>query len=337
MAKSKHNWMVDALLFIGFLLTFFLELTGLEGHQWLGVGIGILALYHLLIHWKWVLSVTRRFFGPTSGQSRLYYFIDWSLMFSGTVIGVSGLLISTWLNIDLANYLLWKNLHVYSSIAGLAVTLIKIGTHWRWIVKTASQHFGLWRQPVHSPAAVPVHLHSPSGTINRREFLQLMGVASLASLISASNLLKFGQQTGQEIILDQTSSTAGPDIIPGSSSCILICDRGCAYPGECRRYVDQNSNGICDLSECLSSDNTSVSQAASSSMAQEHPNDGEITSKSTEECDVICPSGCSYPGECRDYIDNNANGLCDLGECLVSNTSGVAKTSHGGRKHRGGN
>lgn len=341
MSKGKRNWLIDAVLFIGFLLTFFLDLTGLTWHQWLGVGVGIFALYHLLIHWKWVLTVTKRFFGRTSGQSRTYYLIDWSLLLSGGMIGISGLVISTWFNINLDNYPSWKDLHIYSSIAGLVIILIKIATHWRWIVKTASKYFGLWRQPARVPAAVPVHSNSTQGTINRREFLQLMGVASLASLISASNLLEFGQETSQEIIKGQVASAIVPDVAPASSSCTVICDRGCSYPGECRRYVDQNGNGICDLTECLPGGSSSATQPDPSPDSQEQlqqsVTEEHISDATAEEgCVVLCPSACAFPGECKDYIDNNGNNLCDLGECLVSNTLEVATTTHRGRQNRGG-
>ena len=60
MAKNKQNWLIDGVLFLGFLVTFFLDFTGLAWHQWLGILIGSIALYHLLIHWKWVLTVTKR-------------------------------------------------------------------------------------------------------------------------------------------------------------------------------------------------------------------------------------------------------------------------------------
>ena len=340
MSKGKRNWLIDVVLFIGFLLTFFLDLTGLSGHQWLGIGVGIFAFYHLLIHWKWVLTVTKRFFGRTSGKSRLYYLIDWSLLLSGAIIGISGLIISTWFNINLVNYLFWKNIHIYSSIAGLVIILIKIATHWRWIVKTASRYFGIWRQPAHAPALVHPHSSTAPGTMHRREFLQLMGVASLASLISASNLLEFGQETSQEIIKRQTSSALVPDAVPTSSSCTVICDRGCSFPGECRRYIDLNGNGICDLTECPPGESASVSQIDSSPALQEQtqqPVVGEdITYETTEEgCIVLCPSACAFPGECKDYIDSNGNNLCDLGECLVSNTLEVATTTHRGRQYRG--
>ena len=57
--KQKHNWLIDAALFTGFLLSFWLELTGVAVHQWLGIAIGAVAGYHLLKHWAWVKSVTR--------------------------------------------------------------------------------------------------------------------------------------------------------------------------------------------------------------------------------------------------------------------------------------
>jgi hypothetical protein len=339
MSKNKRNWLIDLALFIGFLVTFFLDLTGLEGHQWLGAGVGVLALYHLIVHWKWVLAVTQRFFGRTSGQSRLFYLIDLSLLISVSVTGFSGLVISTWFNLNLTNYLLWKNLHIYSSIAGLGIILIKIATHWRWIVKTASKYFGIWRQPARSPAATPLQTSPASGSMNRREFLQLVGVASLASLISASNLLKFGQETSQEIITDQTSSAFVPDAEPASSTCTILCDRGCSYPGECRRYIDQNGNGICDLTECsqktTGSSNSPETDPSDQIFTEQPEYDESISQNTNEECTVVCPKGCSYPGKCPDYVDLDGNNLCDLGECLVSNIFLASSQTSGGRQRRG--
>ena len=35
-----------------------------------------------------------------------------------------------------------------------------------------------------------------------------------------------------------------------------------------------------------------------------------------EDCIVRCRRGCTFPGECRHYVDDDGNGRCDLGECL---------------------
>lgn len=68
--KQKSNWFVDGILFTGFLIAFFLDLTGVPLHQWLGIFIGTFCSYHLLAHWTWVKAVTRCYFGSTSGQAR---------------------------------------------------------------------------------------------------------------------------------------------------------------------------------------------------------------------------------------------------------------------------
>ncbi len=354
MPKQKRNWLIDAGLFIGYLLTFFLDLTGLWWHQWLGVGVGALALYHLWVHWDWTVNVTKRFFGRTSNQCRLFYVIDWLLVLSYAVILFSGLVISTWFNLELSDYLLWLDYHIYSSIAALIITLVKIGTHWRWIVKTASKYFGLWRQPTLTLAAQPVLNNPHTSTLNRREFLQLMGVVSLTSLISAANLLEFGEEEFSSLITDQITSPNMPsaDNLAASnqinSDCTVICDQGCTYPGQCRRYIDQNNNGICDLTECGSS---ALAENANQDTKVEYQGDGsETTSESDSypeapqtgdlECVVLCSKSCSFPGDCEDYIDLNSNNLCDLGECLASNLTlsydkSPASSSGSGRRRRG--
>jgi len=51
MNKDQNSkWLVDITLFTGFVLAFFLDLTGLELHQWVGVAAGGLATYHLITH-----------------------------------------------------------------------------------------------------------------------------------------------------------------------------------------------------------------------------------------------------------------------------------------------
>lgn len=350
MPKQKTNWIVDAVLFTGFLMTFFLDATGLFWHQWLGVFLGVLALYHLLVHWNWVTAVTRRFMGKTSRQSRLYYLLDWHILLCFLLIGFSGLWISTWLDLNPDKYLLWKDLHVYSSITSLALILIKIAAHWRWIVKTARAYFGLWKTPAPVGSAVATSSRAQSGSMNRREFLQLMGLAGLGSLLSAANLVDFGKAAGQSIIKKQTTAPSLPETSFGivsspESNCQVICDQGCAYPGQCRRFIDQNGNGICDLTECINQDSTSP--LAEKSREEEGDLDSSLLDleplslegdQTPGECAVLCPKACAFPGECSDYRDLNGNGLCDLGECLESNNELEFQTSShsgGGRQRRG--
>src|SRR5512137_2410046 len=114
--KPKTNWLIDAALFGGFLLAQWLDLTGLPVHQWLGLGVAALAGYHLAAHWGWVKAVTGRLFGRTSRQARTFYAVDAGLAAGFAAILVTGLVISTWLNLALTSYAAWRTVHVVASV-----------------------------------------------------------------------------------------------------------------------------------------------------------------------------------------------------------------------------
>jgi hypothetical protein len=156
--KQSSKLIVDLLLFSAFLGAFFLDLTGIEQHEWIGVGIGLLAFYHLITHWSWLRVVTKRFFRKTSAQARLYHLLDGAILAGFLLIGFTGLSISTWLNLSLDSYDVWVNVHILASIVTLAFPAMKIGLHWRWIVSTTRK---IIPQPelatrVHQPARMPV-------------------------------------------------------------------------------------------------------------------------------------------------------------------------------------
>jgi hypothetical protein len=270
--KPKHNWLIDAALFGGLLLSFWLELTGLALHQWLGVAIAVGAGYHLLTHWTWVKSVTARFFKQTSGQARLYYGVDAAMLIGLATITVTGLVISTWLDLALTNFAAWKTLHVVASIGTLLAVVVKIGLHWRWIVSTARRYI--------LPKAVPAQRQpapvAASNGMGRREFLRLMGGVSavaVIALVGAVDALK--QTVASSTTTDtpakptiqtttgttttgtttkpttQTASTPTLSAPQTDASCVVRCSNGCSYPGRCRRYTDSNNNGRCDLGECV--------------------------------------------------------------------------------------
>ena len=115
------------------MIAFWLDLTGLTWHQWLGVLVGVPSAYHLLIHWKWVEAVTRRLLARGSRQAKTYYWLDASLLLGLGLSLLTGLVISSWLDLTLPNYVLWLDVHIQSSIATLVLLVLKIGLHWRWV------------------------------------------------------------------------------------------------------------------------------------------------------------------------------------------------------------
>jgi len=273
--KQKWNWVTDVVLLIGTLVAFFLDLTGLPLHQWLGVAVGLLAGYHFLLHRDWVKSVTLRFWGQTSRQARRYYVIDAGLMVGFAVILVTGWVISSWLALSLENYTAWRDAHVAASIITLLVVVGKIGLHWRWIVKTAQRLFPI--PAASSTTALPRHSVPTSAQMDRRQFLALMGAVSITTVIAISHVLDdekgvladesasaglILEETGQQQTASDTQSlgtsqqaTPTPSTTssanPSAGACVVRCNKGCSYPGHCRRYVDTNKNNRCDMGECM--------------------------------------------------------------------------------------
>jgi len=253
---QKTKWWVDAALFTGFIVAFFLDLTGTGLHQWIGIAGGALAIYHLVTHWSWVRAVSQRFFGRTSGRARLYYLIDAAIFIGFAAIVSTGLVISTWLSLSLTNYAAWLAVHITSSIATLLVVLVKLGLHWRWIA-TATR-ISLSQLAVAQRRPIPVQQTAGVKRVSRREFIEVMGVTGVASLFAltgATSGLKALQGTAdtEGTQSNTASSTSGNTTAASSStssSCIVQCNKRCSYPGHCRRYTDSNNNNRCDFGEC---------------------------------------------------------------------------------------
>ncbi len=255
--KMKSKWWIDMVLFAGFLVTFFLDMTGVVLHQWIGILIGALALYHLIAHWEWVSAVTQRFFGRTSGRARLYLLVDVTLLAGFIVIVVTGLVISTWLNLSLTNLASWRVVHITASIVTLVATGIKLGLHWRWIAMSSRNLFGS-RAPA-QPRPIQMRAPVAGNPMNRRDFFKVAGVVGAASFFALTNAAQ-GLHASQDVetaAVSQTVSTTSSQIISnttastGSNACVVRCGKRCSFPGQCRRYVDTNSNNLCDNGECL--------------------------------------------------------------------------------------
>ncbi len=263
--RQKSNWIVDATLFAGFVIAFWLDLTGLILHQWLGIAVGVLAGYHLLKHWAWVKSATLRFIKGTSGKGRLFYLVDAGVMLGLLLMLTTGLVISTWLALPLGNYLLWRNAHVAVSIATLLLVVLKIGMHWRWVVTVARRYVFLSKPAEKArPAgtALPTRTGAAPHTMGRREFLKVMGIVGVAAAFPVASVLRSmgdaSAQVGAEASTEssteeavlQSSVQQGSTGTQASDTCVVRCNRGCSYPGHCPRYTDANKNGRCDLGEC---------------------------------------------------------------------------------------
>jgi len=276
--------LVTMLLFVSFLLTYFLNLTGLKMHQWLGIAAAAVAVLHLFMHWNWVKTVTSRFFNHCTVQARINYLLD-ALLFTGlTVITLTGLTISSWINLAVSSYDSWRFIHVTASLAAMVALVLKVALHWKYIAAA----FKLSRSL--QPSRINSTVNSEKGMVpklvSRREALRVIGsvsVIGVVSILKATSALRTAEaaslpqpalntqayQSANFAVSSQPTATSTPTYQPATSAqiaqapaasqpsntvsenCVVRCDKGCLFPGRCRRYTDANNNQRCDLGECL--------------------------------------------------------------------------------------
>lgn len=145
LGQNTVNYLVDIVIFLAFLVAMNPHATGMSVHEWLGIAFGGAIMTHLLLHWQWLVNITRRFFGQISKGARLNYVINLLFFIDMTIIIFTGLMISEsalpTLGITLANGFAWRGIHTMSANLALPILGLHVALHWRWIVNTTKSYF----------------------------------------------------------------------------------------------------------------------------------------------------------------------------------------------------
>ncbi|MCU0485769.1 MAG: DUF4405 domain-containing protein [Anaerolineales bacterium] len=164
--SAKANLIVDALILIAFLVAFEPALTGIAVHEWLSLAFGATLILHILLHWKWVVHVTLKFFRMFFHSSRFNYLVNAALFVTFVLVMLSGVLISESILPTLGFRFnaspTWRFLHSSSADAVVLLVGLHFALHWKWIVNTIKRYLfkPLRRRPVPltlQPAVLPVH------------------------------------------------------------------------------------------------------------------------------------------------------------------------------------
>lgn len=136
--QTRIKLLIDVIIFVVFLITMDPHSSGISIHEWLATAALAALVIHLLLSWDWIVQVTRRFIGKVSGLSRANYILNWLLFIDGTVIMLSGFMISEAvlpsLGISLPQNFAWRSLHDVSANLFLLLLGIHTALHWGWIV-----------------------------------------------------------------------------------------------------------------------------------------------------------------------------------------------------------
>ena len=136
--RARLDFWFDAVLLLGYTLAYSYGFTGIAIHEWLGIGLGLALLFHLTLHWDWVIRTTKRLLSPR-GRDKLIWLVNLALLAGMVLCVASGILISRVALPDLGITPLaepfWSRLHVLTAEITLGLVPVHVALRWRWIVR----------------------------------------------------------------------------------------------------------------------------------------------------------------------------------------------------------
>jgi cytochrome b len=146
--RLKIMFWLDATLLVSVCALQTLHFTGLVLHEWLGLAVVPLILFHLLLAWGWIAAETRRFFTSQPLRARINYLLNLGLFAAVTAAMYSGILISQKAIPALARYkpalyMDWKWDRLHGWFADIVVLLVglHLAVNWEWVLAAAKRIF----------------------------------------------------------------------------------------------------------------------------------------------------------------------------------------------------
>ena len=138
--NTKTNLFLDFTIFTAFLVAYNPRSTGVPIHEWLSLAFAMAVITHLLLHWKWIVRISKDFFKKLFHQSRLNYVLDIFFFVAVTATIFSGLMISEsilpTLGIQLDVSRGWRSVHSLAANASLILLGSHLAMHLKWVLVT---------------------------------------------------------------------------------------------------------------------------------------------------------------------------------------------------------
>ncbi len=138
-SKMETKFYIDIILVVVYLIIMEPLFTKLKWHEWVGLGLGIIFLIHIIINWKWVTECTKKFFNKMTPRLRLSYILNFLLLIAAIFMLLSSFAIAKNIDFSWFGYIglyytfTWLKIHVASAFTILIIGAIHLGLHWKWI------------------------------------------------------------------------------------------------------------------------------------------------------------------------------------------------------------
>lgn len=120
----------------------------LDIHVWSGVVMFLGAAAHILIHWRWIICVGKRYFQKLAKQARINFTLNTMIFIGFLLANISGFVI--WLLLPQGGYQggrnpafqmsflglergIWGDWHLWSGLILIAILVVHIINHRQWI------------------------------------------------------------------------------------------------------------------------------------------------------------------------------------------------------------
>jgi len=140
--RLKIQILVDSVLGVAFLLAFQPRFTGQAVHEWMGLGLGAVVLVHLLLGWKWMVSVGQKLLGGLPGRTRVLYAVNLALLAAFIGAGVTGVLVSKVVFAHAEGNRILMGLHKLFGNGLLVLMGLHLALNWQWVVNLWNKYLG---------------------------------------------------------------------------------------------------------------------------------------------------------------------------------------------------
>ena len=133
--RATRNFYLDILQAGFFVLALFPDVTGYSIHEGLGYVLGGILLIHLFLHWKWLINVTKRFFGKMPLKTRISYLLTGLLVGTFGIIGITGVLMGEQLGLGLGSDFI-EEIHEFFANFSIMIVIAHVLLQGKWIITT---------------------------------------------------------------------------------------------------------------------------------------------------------------------------------------------------------
>lgn len=121
--------------------------SGIAVHEWVGIVIAPVLVFHVTLNWPWVVQVTRKLVQRLPLETRVNSVLNSLLFIVMVIASVSGVLISQealpWMGFNVTGSYTWRGIHEVSSNFVLIIIGAHVAMHWQWIVRTVRRVVGM--------------------------------------------------------------------------------------------------------------------------------------------------------------------------------------------------